>query len=90
MFEKPVDFTSFEVYKYGLVGACLESTTSTSWSSAPILLLDEWMDLEASVVVEEALVALTTEAGAIIVCVTHKPHLFGMSHDCITVSRDRC
>jgi energy-coupling factor transporter ATP-binding protein EcfA2 len=45
---------------------------------APILLLDEWLDTETSVVVQKVQSSLNELArnGAVIVCVTHKPHLF--------------
>ena len=45
---------------------------------SPLLLLDEWLDLETSIVanrVEQSILNLTRH-GAVILCVTHKPHLF--------------
>ncbi len=46
---------------------------------APILLLDEWLDNETSTVVQRVLASLEDLAdfGAVVVCVTHKLHLFG-------------
>ena len=46
---------------------------------APIIFLDEWMDFEtrdSSSKVEEALLKLVQETGAIVVCATHKPNLW--------------
>jgi energy-coupling factor transporter ATP-binding protein EcfA2 len=45
---------------------------------APILLLDEWLDTETSVVVQNVQSSLNELAkkGAVVICVTHKPHLF--------------
>ena len=85
--KKQSELTPSENYKYGLVQACIQSI---DWKkpSAPILLMDEWMDLETSSVVrivEEAILHLTNEAGAIVLCVTHKPHLFGGCHKSITM-----
>jgi hypothetical protein len=46
----------------------------------PILLLDEWMDVETSLVVQKvvhpSLHRVVHELGGIVVCVTHKPQLF--------------
>ena len=63
----------------------MESTTPTYLDEpnvlklpAPILLLDEWLDNETSTVVQRVQTALheLAQNGAVIVCVTHKPHLF--------------
>ncbi len=66
------------------------SSNNMPWQlPAPILLLDEWMDLETSGIVhavESSLVRLT-QMGAIILCVTHKHHLFGGDHPTITLCR---
>jgi energy-coupling factor transporter ATP-binding protein EcfA2 len=45
---------------------------------APILLLDEWMDKETSTVIRKVQTSLErlVNRGAVIVCVTHKPHLY--------------
>jgi putative ABC transport system ATP-binding protein len=89
MTKKPSDLTPSETYKYGLVEACMKSVAFTE-PCAPILLLDEWMDLETSVVVqkvEKTILKLTEGTGAIVLCVTHKPNLFRSSHECITMCR---
>jgi ABC-type iron transport system FetAB ATPase subunit len=67
----------------------ITTTTSTTTSnhnsldslvvSAPILLLDEWLDKETSTViriVQESLERLVKERGALICCVTHRPDRF--------------
>jgi len=46
---------------------------------APIVFLDEWMDFEtrdSSCKVEEALLHLVQETGAVVLCATHKPNLW--------------
>ena len=75
-----------QVFKYALLQACCGQCSN---NSAPLLLLDEWMDKETSAVVrkvEESLVQMA-EQGAIIFCVTHKPELFAKSHRKITLCR---
>jgi ABC-type polysaccharide/polyol phosphate transport system ATPase subunit len=87
--KKPSDLSPSETYKFGLVVACMESV-SVREPCAPILLLDEWMDLETSIVVhkvEKAMLELTEGIGAIILYVTHKPNLLGASHECMTLCR---
>jgi ABC-type siderophore export system fused ATPase/permease subunit len=50
---------------------------------APILLLDEWMDTETSTVVQNVQPSLQTlvERGAVIISVTHKPHLYPTTNE---------
>ncbi len=54
--------------------------TPTSWAlPGPVLLLDEWLDVEAGAVVRKVLPSLQRagrDLGAVIVCVTHRPSLF--------------
>jgi ABC-type proline/glycine betaine transport system ATPase subunit len=75
---RPSDLSPSETYRFALLLACLESCTSTDTRSgfpAPILLLDEWMDTETSVVlqtVQQCLFDLVMETGALVCVVTHK------------------
>lgn len=83
------DLTASESYKYALVEACMASM-AVECPCAPVILLDEWMDLETSTVVhkvEKAILQLTQGIGAIILCVTHRPNLFRYSHECMTMCR---
>jgi len=83
------DLTASESYKYALVEACMASM-AVKCPCAPVLLLDEWMDSETSIVVhkvEEAILQLTQSIGAIVLCVTHRPNLFRDSHECMTMCR---
>lgn len=78
------DLSPSQVYQYALVHACCQSH-----ATSPLLLLDEWMDKETSVVVqkvERSLLRLA-EQGAIILCVTHRPEMFSKSHRRITLCR---
>lgn len=89
MNKKPSELSPSETYKFGLVEACMKSVAVRE-PCAPILLLDEWMDLETSIVaqkVEEAILELTEGIGAIILYVTHKPNLLRASHECMTMCR---
>jgi len=82
-----------EYYKVRLAHACLKSSVQPFWDGSndshcnrqlhlpgPILLLDEWMDVETSQVVGNVVSScwdtIVQEWGGIIICVTHKPHLF--------------
>lgn len=101
---KPPSTTS-DLYKYELVRASLESIsstaaaetdepTTTTTTKGPILLLDEWMDLETSDTVhkvESAIVELVQKAGAVVVCVTHKPNLFAsqQQHQSVLMCRGK-
>lgn len=95
-----------EAYLESLTGQTdsLESSSSTSLQSrsdevslssslpAPLILLDEWLDSETSTVVQRITSSLNELAmyGAVVVCVTHKPHLFGNgSFRRITLSRGK-
>ena len=89
MKKKLSDLTPSEAFKFGLFEACMKSI-SVHEPCAPILLLDELMDLETSTVVhkvEKAMIELTESLGAIILFVTHKPHLLRSSHECMTMCR---
>lgn len=89
MKKKPSDLSPSETYKFGLVEACMKSV-AVGDPCAPILLLDEWMDLETSIVVhkvEKAIIELTEGIGATILYVTHKPNLLRASHKCMTMCR---
>jgi ABC-type ATPase involved in cell division len=83
--ERPSNLSPSENYRIRLAEACLQSSlhsmkvdTISGPLPAPILLLDEWMDKEASMTVQKVQVSLDRLAkrGAVVVCVTHKPHLF--------------
>ena len=53
--------------------------TKTYTLPAPIILLDEWLDFETSSIsskVEEAVLKLVQETGAVVICATHKPNLW--------------
>jgi ABC-type multidrug transport system fused ATPase/permease subunit len=83
------DLTASESYKFALVEACMASMAE-KYPCAPILLLDEWMDMETSTVVhkvEKAILQLTQHIGAIILCVSHRPNLFRHSHESMTMCR---
>lgn len=113
---KIMDLSMSEVYLCRLGEACLQSmlspapsnknpstttTTNLHGLPAPILLLDEWLDTETSVVVQKVQASLNELArnGAVVICVTHKPHLFGKNTNndqesnkllrCITLSRGK-
>ena len=89
MSKKPSELTPSETYKFGLVEACMKSI-AVHEPCSPILLLDEWMDLETSTVtykVEKAITELTESLGAIVLYVTHKPYLLRLSHECMTMCR---
>ncbi|CAB9510859.1 (ABC) transporter [Seminavis robusta] len=84
--QTPAQLSPSENYKLRLALACLQSSLprlllhdATIVIPAPILLLDEWLDLETQAIsskVQEALLHLVTGSGAIVVCATHKPHLW--------------
>lgn len=83
-----------EQYRFGLACACLESiipaiTNENGNIPSPILLLDEWMDLETSGIVhrvQESICNLTRH-GAVVLCVTHKPKMFSGTHQSVTMCR---
>lgn len=84
--KKPSQLSSSESFRFRLAEKCLQSMlyhhgemTSTSIQlPAPIILLDEWMDTETSTVIRKVQTFLErlVDRGAVIVCVTHKPHLY--------------
>jgi ABC-type lipoprotein export system ATPase subunit len=78
------DLSPSQEYQYALVQACCASSMTT-----PLLLLDEWMDQETSLVVQrvEQSILRLTEQGAVVFCVTHKPDLFAKLHRRITICR---
>ena len=81
-----------EYYRIRLARACLESSLSNVSSSCdeteiqlhrlpgPIVLLDEWMDIETRQVIQNVMnpcwSRIVDELGGIVICVTHKPNLF--------------
>jgi ABC-type glutathione transport system ATPase component len=84
--KKPSQLSSSESFRCRLAEASLQSmlhhhgvsTSSSKQLPAPILLLDEWMDTETSTVIRKVQTSLErlVDRGAVIVCVTHKPHLY--------------
>ena len=91
-FKTPAQLSPSENFRLRLAEACLQSsvphmskTTSSSSATsiytlpAPIILLDEWLDFETSGIsskVEETVLMLVQETGAVIFCATHKPNLW--------------
>jgi ABC-type ATPase involved in cell division len=80
----PVQLSPSNLHRLGLAYATLSSILPAllkrqgNTIPSPLLLLDEWLDLETSIVanrVEKSILNLTRH-GAVILCVTHKPHLF--------------
>lgn len=93
----PSELSPSNLYRFSLVKASLESIlpalnaqiSQQDTLPSPLLLLDEWMDLETSSIVrrvEESMLNLTRH-GAVILCVTHKPQFFSKSHRSITMCR---
>lgn len=90
----PSELSPSDNYRFGLICATLKSTLPAlsdleKGVPSPILLLDEWMDLETSSIVhrvEESICNLTSQ-GAVVLCVTHKPQLFLKAHQSITLCR---
>jgi ABC-type lipoprotein export system ATPase subunit len=103
--QKALELSPSETYRCRLAEACLQSMLHNSIKNtsspppeetvsfpAPILLLDEWMDTETSTVVQNVQPSLQTlvERGAVIISVTHKPHLYQTTNERmrrITLSR---
>lgn len=84
------DLTPSQAYRFCLGNACLESSlagantiaeNNNGWRlPGPILLLDEWMDVETSAVVQKvrpSLHKIVEELHGIVVSITHKPELYG-------------
>ena len=87
------------------MGACIPSRREDSFqhgedienemdrsfiASAPLLLLDEWLDKETSVVIQNVQASLETmveQTGAIVIAVTHKPERWKLSTSHSTTSR---
>ena len=90
----PSELSPSDNYRFGLICATLKSTLPAlshleKGVPSPILLLDEWMDLETSSIVhrvEESICNLTNQ-GAVVLYVTHKPQLFLKPHRSITLCR---
>jgi ABC-type multidrug transport system ATPase subunit len=84
--KKPSQLSSSESFRFRLAEISLQSmlyhhgvsTSSFKQLPAPIILLDEWMDMETSTVIRKVQTSLErlVDRGAVIVCVTHKPHLY--------------
>ena len=89
--KKGSDLSPSEVYRCAMAEASLESMLKSSEMMkprdnllnfpAPILFLDEWMDLETSTVVQnvQSSIQKLVERGAIVVSITHKPNLYKQS-----------
>eukprot|EP00531_Pseudo-nitzschia_arenysensis_P012307 CAMPEP_0116117106 /NCGR_PEP_ID=MMETSP0329-20121206/1392_1 /TAXON_ID=697910 /ORGANISM="Pseudo-nitzschia arenysensis, Strain B593" /LENGTH=392 /DNA_ID=CAMNT_0003610641 /DNA_START=158 /DNA_END=1335 /DNA_ORIENTATION=+ len=82
-----VDLTPSEKYRFCLGKACIESSlvgaTTQIQSDAtlpgPIILLDEWMDVETSAVVHKvqpSLHKIVEKLNGIVLSITHKPELY--------------
>jgi ABC-type lipoprotein export system ATPase subunit len=88
----PSELSPSDNYRFGLICASLKSimpalSNLENGMPSPILLLDEWMDLETSSIVhrvEESICNLTSH-GAVVLCVTHRPQLFRKAHQSITL-----
>lgn len=82
--QTPSQMTTSENYRLRLAEACIRSSLEggadlSSAVPAPVILLDEWMDKETSASsskVEQALLHLVQETGAVVFCATHKPNLW--------------
>mmetsp|Transcript_3845 Transcript_3845/g.10086 ORF Transcript_3845/g.10086 Transcript_3845/m.10086 type:complete len:390 (-) Transcript_3845:210-1379(-) len=77
------ELTPSERYRFCLGKACIQSSmTNTDSSSAlpgPILLLDEWMDVETSAVVRKvqpSLHKIVEDLNGVVISITHKPELY--------------
>ena len=81
-----VDLTPSEKYRFCLGKACIESSFSATCRDSnvlpgPILLLDEWMDVETSDVVRKvqpSLHKIVEELNGIVLSITHKPELYSV------------
>ena len=90
-----VDLTPSEKYRFCLAKACIQSSVCCASSSnssdnnsdnsyryllpGPILLLDEWMDVETSAVVRKvqpSLHKIVEELNGVVLSITHKPELY--------------
>ena len=93
------DLTPSEKYRFCLGKACIQSSSFGCASSSdnidsillpgPILLLDEWMDVETSAVVRKvqpSLHKIVEELNGIVLSITHKPELYYSSGAAATAS----
>jgi len=77
-----VDLTPSEKYRFCLGKACIESSFGAALSYAlpgPIILLDEWMDVETSAVVRKvqpSLHKIVYDLNGVVLSITHKPELY--------------
>lgn len=80
-----VDLTPSEKYRFCLGKACIESSFGTAVFNdsillpGPILLLDEWMDVETSTVVRKvqpSLHKIVEDLNGVVLSITHKPDLY--------------
>ena len=79
-----VDLTPSEKYRFCLGKACIESSVGATRNNrnvlpGPILLLDEWMDVETSAVVrnvQPSLHKIVEELNGVVLSITHKPELY--------------
>ena len=79
------DLTPSEKYRFCLGKACIESSfgaavcTDSVQLPGPILLLDEWMDVETSTVVRKvqpSLHKIVEDLNGVVLSITHKPDLY--------------
>jgi hypothetical protein len=94
--KKPSQMSSSKSFRCRLAEASLQSmrhphgvsTSSSQQLPAPVILLDEWMDRETSSVIRKVQTSLErlVDRGAVIVCVTHKPHLYNTDNVRIVVT----
>ena len=80
-----VDLTPSEKYRFCLGKACFESSFGTAVFNdrillpGPIILLDEWMDVETSTVVRKvqpSLHKIVEHLNGVVLSITHKPDLY--------------
>lgn len=93
--QTPTDLSPSEQYRLELARACLTGMLSNQREErqsepdsfvlpAPILLLDEWLDKETSVVVQSvqtSIERLVQQLGAVVLVVTHKPERWNKSSE---------
>lgn len=85
---------NFESPMNGIPSPLVQVKSDNIRLPSPILLLDEWLDNETSTVVRKVQDALEglAQNGAVIICVTHKPHLFSVESGLlsrVTLSRGK-
>ena len=80
--DRDMELGQSQVLIMAIIETALQSMTATNTSTlftAPILLLDEWLDKETSTViqtVQASLQRLVNATGAVVICVTHVPDRF--------------